>query len=176
MRWDHCLVHLVPHKIWTGTACKACRSLAVASTLMSACAHNVMNSSTCWGPYKYADWQRFLAYLVPTCQTINFKLWLYNTSWSSTLSLSDCTVFFIRLSKCILRVLLNSLEPSFKNHGLTSGRVLGQSHGLNTSKVQCHFDFLEGELISNQQLWLWVVDCAVIVVSLLYMTHARRRQ
>ena len=38
-----------------GTELKACRALAVVSTLMSACAHNVTNSSTCRDPYKYAN-------------------------------------------------------------------------------------------------------------------------
>ena len=34
----------------------------------------------------------------------------------------------------------------------------------------------EGEFISNQGVPLWVVDCAVIVVSLLYLTHAYSNQ
>ena len=41
--------------------------------------------------------------------------------------MSDLHVI-IWLNKCILRVLLGSLERSFKYWGLTSGRVLGQPH------------------------------------------------
>ena len=101
---------------------------------MWAHARNVVNSSACGVSYKYADWQCLHAQSVPARRTINIKPGL-TTPRGPQHSLFGCTCF-IRLNKCcILLVLLNSLERSFKHRGLASTRsirsgltVVWQSH------------------------------------------------
>ena len=60
---------------------------------------------------------------------------------------------FIQLNKCILRVLLSSLECSFKHWGLTSSGVLGQPHLLTNTSYCPEIKNIQSELFLIENMY-----------------------